>query len=219
MVRDMLRQYFEPVHDVLAGVQVDDSGRVVAGDAKLIISELDLIAAKRAAAMIRRKTKKSRAPKLIHPAWFFPGTGANRTTNAINIVAAKGTTTNNNSNTKHYSTSNTVRSFDNGLYNFERIVDDFVFLSFFVGNDFIPAIPHIDIADGCMHMLMTIYQTLLPRLGGYVTDRTAVHLPRLEMIIAEFARREPLYFEQRATDDYVPEYATDEYKEHYYKVQ
>ena len=212
MVRKMLYHYFEPVHELLGKVKINENFSVDAlpENVKLTLTESDLKSIRSAGFGTRRKGKKSKFPTFIHPSWFIScnkEVTTNRNEHNQEMLINQGTIVDKNGTT-----------FENGLYNFERIVDDFVFLSFFVGNDFIPSIPHIDIADGCMHMLMTIYKNLLPRLGGYVTDGVAVHLPRLELIIAEFARREPLYFEQRAADDYVPEYATDEYKQHYYKV-
>ena len=44
-----------------------------------------------------------------------------------------------------------------------------------------------------------------------------MHLPRVELFIQEIGRREPLYFQQRATDEKEPRYADDGYRNFYYK--
>eukprot|EP01035_Chromulina_nebulosa_P020498 gene20498-26592_t len=99
----------------------------------------------------------------------------------------------------------------------ERVIDDFVFTCFFIGNDFLPSLPHLDIADGSLNLMMNIYKDLIPKLGGYLTDKNSIHLPRLELFIQEVARREPLYFQQRAIDDKEPGFADEGYREFYYK--
>lgn len=82
----------------------------------------------------------------------------------------------------------------------ERCVDDFVFVCMFVGNDFLPHVVHLDIADGSLNMMMNAYKDMLPDLGGYLTDKTKIHLPRLELFFAELAKYEPHYFERRAAE-------------------
>lgn len=104
-------------------------------------------------------------------------------------------------------------------FDIERVIDDFVFMCFFVGNDFLPCLPHMDIADGSLNLMMNVYRDLLPSLGGYLTDKAAIHLPRLELFVQEISRREPLYFQQRAIDDKDDNYANENYKKHYYKVR
>ena len=96
-------------------------------------------------------------------------------------------------------------------YDLNRLIDDFVFMCFFVGNDFLPNIPHLDIADGSLNLMMNTYQDM-PSTRGYLTDKSKIHLGRVELFIQEIARREPLYFQQRATEEKDKFYADDSYK-------
>eukprot|EP00965_Chrysotila_dentata_P048087 1595207-Pleurochrysis_carterae.AAC.1 len=40
------------------------------------------------------------------------------------------------------------------VWEVERAVDDFVFMCMLVGNDFIPGLPNLDVADGALNLMM-----------------------------------------------------------------
>jgi len=69
---------------------------------------------------------------------------------------------------------------------FERLVDDIVFLCFFVGNDFLPHLPSLDIRVGALDFLFNVYKRILPTLGDYITNHGGeVNLSRVDVILAE----------------------------------
>eukprot|EP00494_Astrolonche_serrata_P033888 UN34157 len=85
-----------------------------------------------------------------------------------------------------------------GEWDLERVLDDFVFLCFFVGNDFLPHLPSLEIGEGGIDNLLTTYKQFLPRMGGYVTDGSGrVNLRRCDMMLGELGKIEDDVFRQR----------------------
>lgn len=66
-------------------------------------------------------------------------------------------------------------------YSLERIIDDFVLIAMFIGNDFIPHLPHVHI--GQVKCLFETYKRQLPLLGGYVNEFGRIHLKRLQAVV------------------------------------
>lgn len=51
-------------------------------------------------------------------------------------------------------------------YSLEKIIDDFILISVFVGNDFLPHLPDIHINEGAMELIWGIYKRVLPKAGA-----------------------------------------------------
>lgn len=82
-------------------------------------------------------------------------------------------------------------------FDLERAIDDWVFLCFFVGNDFLPHLPSLDIRDGGIDSLMSIWKENLPVMGGYLTKDGTVELDKVQYILDGLANQEDAIFRRR----------------------
>lgn len=83
------------------------------------------------------------------------------------------------------------------FFDLERAIDDWVFMIFFVGNDFLPHLPSLDIREGAIDMLLKIWRDALPTMGGYLTNNGRVELARAQIIMDGLAEREDEIFRKR----------------------
>lgn len=82
-------------------------------------------------------------------------------------------------------------------FDLERAIDDYVFLCFFVGNDFLPHLPSLDIREEGIDTLTAIWRDNIPSMGGYVTKDGEVNLTRAQFILDGLAKQEDAIFKRR----------------------
>lgn len=83
-----------------------------------------------------------------------------------------------------------------------RMVNDWVFVCFFVGNDFLPCIPSMDIRVSAIETLTKSYiQGLLER-KRYLTDGSKICIPELTMMMETLAKEETVLLKAKL-DSYV----------------
>ena len=75
-------------------------------------------------------------------------------------------------------------------FNMERIIDDFIFLCFFIGNDFLPNLYSFAIETGAMDYLFEFYKDCLPELDGYITEQGKIDFSRAKKIFNLLAKKE-----------------------------
>ncbi|KAE8153890.1 exoribonuclease 2 [Aspergillus avenaceus] len=82
-------------------------------------------------------------------------------------------------------------------FDLERALDDWVFMCFFVGNDFLPHLPSLDIRENGIDTLIAIWRDNIPAMGGYLTQDGHVDLKRAQLILQGLAKQEDAIFRRR----------------------
>ena len=85
-------------------------------------------------------------------------------------------------------------------FDMERVIDDFILMAFFVGNDFLPNLPNLHINEGALALMFKVYKSVLPKAGGYINERGVINLGRLALLLDELADVEYRFFEAENTD-------------------
>lgn len=89
-------------------------------------------------------------------------------------------------------------------YNLEAIIDDFVFMTFLVGNDFLPHMPSLDIGDGAFDLLFDTYKAQRKKWGQneYLQYAGNIVSPeRLEKFLEVIGSKENEIFADREVNE------------------
>jgi len=72
-----------------------------------------------------------------------------------------------------------------------------IFFCFFVGNDFLPHLPSLDIRDGALDFLFNVYRRLLPAMGYITESGGRVNLQKVDIILGEVGSIEDYVFKMK----------------------
>ncbi|XP_070576622.1 5'-3' exoribonuclease 2-like [Ptychodera flava] len=86
-------------------------------------------------------------------------------------------------------------------FDIERAIDDWVFMCFFVGNDFLPHLPSLQIREGAIDRLIRIYKSAVYKTGGYLTKDGVVNLERVQLMMTDLGEMEDAIFKKRRQSD------------------
>ena len=75
-------------------------------------------------------------------------------------------------------------------FDLEKIIDDYILLHLFVGNDFLPHLPGLQINDGAIELLFRVYEKVLPQAGGYLNEQGVLRPERLQLVINQLFQLE-----------------------------
>jgi 5'-3' exoribonuclease 1 len=85
-------------------------------------------------------------------------------------------------------------------FDLERVIDDFILMAFFVGNDFLPNLPNLHINEGALALMFKIYKSVLPRVEGYINEGGIINMERLAVLLEELSHVEYRFFEADNSD-------------------
>lgn len=71
----------------------------------------------------------------------------------------------------------------NARFDFERILDDWIFMCFFIGNDFLPCIPSMDIKVAAIETITESYIRNLLEKKEYLTDKSKMNISALIVLM------------------------------------
>ena len=87
-------------------------------------------------------------------------------------------------------------------YDLERAIDDWVFLCFFVGNDFLPHLPSLEIREDAIDRLVRLYKDAVYKTRAWLTDSGFVCKKTAQLILNALGDVEDEIFRKRTLWDF-----------------
>lgn len=85
-------------------------------------------------------------------------------------------------------------------FDMERVIDDFILMAFFVGNDFLPNLPNLHINEGALALMFKIYKDVLRKMGGYINEQGVINVERLGILVEALSEVEHRFFQAENSD-------------------
>ncbi|KAM7536141.1 hypothetical protein Aperf_G00000098663 [Anoplocephala perfoliata] len=85
-------------------------------------------------------------------------------------------------------------------FDLERIIDDWIFMGYLLGNDFIPNLPNMHIHAESFNFLWDTYHVVLPKLDGYINEFGKLNLERFHVFITELSLFDKQWFAEMQAD-------------------
>ncbi|XBW37533.1 hypothetical protein QEN19_003113 [Hanseniaspora menglaensis] len=85
-------------------------------------------------------------------------------------------------------------------YDFERVLDDFIFALFVIGNDFLPHLPDLHLTSGAFDYILAGFKYTLKALDDYLTEDGVINFDRFAVWISFLAKLERSTFEKEDID-------------------
>jgi len=79
---------------------------------------------------------------------------------------------------------------DKNKFKLDKIIDDFVFMCFFIGNDFVPKFFGFDIKKGYLEKMFQVFKEFLIENNGYLLQEKRINFKNLEKFIKKLAEWE-----------------------------
>ncbi|KAK9710524.1 exonuclease II Exo2 [Basidiobolus ranarum] len=91
-----------------------------------------------------------------------------------------------------------LQELDHFEYNLEKTIDDIVLLTFFVGNDFLPRLPFLNMVQHPLELVLNTYKSLVQNseIDGYINNNGIVDLSRLKVLIDRLCGYEREVYQQ-----------------------